>query len=937
MDSYDGTAPDPSAADRDRIPGTRDEVPVDEDRAGREPIDLLLRDLRTGGDGLSAADATRRLLIYGPNRLPRARGRGWWVDIANQLIHPLALLLWVAAVLAWVAGTPILSWAILAVIVVNALVAFLQEQQATHAVEAMEGYLPARARVLRDGRTQMVPAEQVVPGDLLVVAEGDLVCADARLLDGSVEIDMSALTGESAPVRRSAGTIDRADRLIEAPDAVFSGSTCVQGKARAVVFATASHTELGRIAALSHRVTGDLSPLERQVRRSAWLIAGVAVVVGGLFLPLGLLAGLTLGEAAIFAVGLLVANVPEGLLPTITLALAVGVRSLARSGALVKRLSAVETLGSTSVICTDKTGTLTVNRMRVVSVWWAGQWTDPGPEVPARPAQVMVDCQELDLTADPMERALRECGEQLGQRPYTPEVVFGFDPRRKRMSVVVRRDGRLVVQTKGAPEMVVPLCTSWSTGDGAEPLAPADRAEVLRAVDEGAARGLRIMALASRPATALPPDADRAETDLCLLGLVALEDPPRPEVRAAVAECHRAGLRIHVVTGDHAATATAIARRFGISADRVVGGADIDRMSDEELGRLLAQPGEFVIARSTPEGKLRIAETLRRRGEVVAMTGDGVNDAPALHRADIGVAMGRSGTDVARAAATMVLTDDNFATIAAAIREGRRAYENLRKFVLYIFAHAVPEVVPFAVFALSAGTVPLPLTVLLILAIDLGTETLPALALGRERAEPDLMLRPPRPPAQRLISGRMLVRAWLLMGSLSAVLAMGIYFEVLTSAGWHPGDPVGAGMPLHDAYLQAVTATFAAIVACQIGTAFAARTERAALLTLGVFTNRMLLWAIAIEVVFAAALIYLPPLQVMFGTAALPWSVLAQLLVCPVLVWSADEIFRWVGRRRAAHPHRPSGASSGNGRSAAPSAPELTGPAGLRPTAGRHR
>ena len=286
------------------------------------------------------------------------------MDIANQLIHPLALLLWVAAVLAWVAGTPILTCAILAVILVNALVAFLQEQEATHAVEAMAGYLPARARVLRDGRTQMVPAEQVVPGDVLVVAEGDLVCADARLLDGSVEIDMSALTGESAPVRRSAGTIDRAERLIEAPDAVFSGSTCVQGNARAVVFATASHTELGRIAALSQRVTGGLSPLERQVRRSAWLIAGVAVLVGALFLPLGLLAGLTLGEAAVFAVGLLVANVPEGLLPTITLALAVGVRSLARSGALVKRLSAVETLGSTSVICTDKTGTLTVNRMR---------------------------------------------------------------------------------------------------------------------------------------------------------------------------------------------------------------------------------------------------------------------------------------------------------------------------------------------------------------------------------------------------------------------------------------------------------------------------------------------------------------------------------------------------------------------------------------------
>ncbi len=876
------------------------ELPVDESRAGREPLALLLRDLRTSAEGLSPADVDRRLLVYGPNRLPHPTGRGWWVDIITQLVHPLALLLWVAAALAWLAGTPVLTWAILAVIAVNAVVAFLQERQAARAVEAIGQYLPAHARVMRAGHSHTVPADQVVPGDVLVITEGDLVCADARLLDGSVEVDMSALTGESVPVRRSAQEVDRADRLIDAPDAVFSGTTCVQGRAMAVVFATAAHTELGRIAALSQRVSSGLSPLERQVRRSAWLIAGVAVLIGILFLPLGMLAGLTVEEAGIFAVGLLVANVPEGLLPTITLALAVGVRSLARSGALVKRLSAVETLGSTSVICTDKTGTLTENRMRIVSAWRAGRWVDPGPVVGATAAQVMVDCQELELTADPMELALRECGERLGQRPVDPRAVFGFDPRRKRMSVVVRRAGRLVVETKGAPEVVLPLCTMWSVPDGAAPLGPADRATVLQAVDEGAARGHRIMALAARTIADEPPDADQAEAGLCLIALVALEDPPRPEVAAAVAGCHRAGIRIHVVTGDHAVTATAIARRVGIGADRVVSGPDVDAMSDRTLDQLLAEPGEFVFSRSTPEGKLRIAEALRRRGEVVAMTGDGVNDAPALHRADIGVAMGRSGTDVARAAATMVLTDDNFATIAAAVREGRRAYENMRKFVLYIFAHAVPEVVPFAVFALSAGAVPLPLTVLLILAIDLGTETLPALALGRERAEPDLMVRPPRPPAQRLISGRMLARAWLLMGSLSAALTLGIYFTVLLGAGWYPGAPVGAGTPLHDAYRQAVTATFAAIVACQIGTAFAARTDRAALRTLGVLSNPMLLWSIGVEVAFAAALIYLPPLQQVFGTAALPVSVLVLLVPCPILVWSADEWFRWWGRHRAA-------------------------------------
>lgn len=877
-----------------------------DERPTREPLDTLLRDLRTGRDGLGSREAARRLGIHGPNTLPAAHRTNWVRELLRQFTHPLALLLWLAAGLAWVAGAPVLCWAILAVIVINAAVAYIQERQAERAIDALSRYIPQQAAVVRDGVVSIVPAVDLVPGDVILVGEGDRVSADARLIEGTVEVDLSTLTGESAPVTRSAGAVDRAERLIDAPDAVFSGAQCTSGQARAVAFATGARTELGRIAALSRQPSPLPSPLERQIRRATWLIAGVAVGVGALFLPLGLWAGLSLPEAGMFAIGLLVANVPEGLLPTITLALAVGVRVLARQGALVKQLSAVETLGSTTVICTDKTGTLTRNAMRVTGVWSAGRMVDPAtPSEGLEPvAEVMVDCNELDRLSDPMELALREAGEALGARAAPRAATFPFDPKRRRMSVVSRRTDHLTIAVKGAPEALLPLCTSVFDGQGGRPSTDAARRDVLGAVDTFARHGLRVLALASRPAAEVPEDAASAESGLCLLGLVALADPPRPEVPAAVAECHRAGITIHVVTGDNGRTASEIARQVGIAADRVVGGSEADALSEPQLDALLARPGELVFARSAPEGKLRIAEALQNEGHTVAMTGDGVNDAPALRRADIGVAMGRSGTDVARQAATMILTDDNFATIVNAVREGRRAFDNLRKFVLYIFVHAVPEVVPFILFALSGGLIPLPLTVLQILAIDLGTELLPALALGREKAEPDVMSRPPRPRSEPLITGRLLARAWALMGVISAVLALAAFFAVLLAGGWSPGAPVGPGDPLHGVYIQATTATFATIVACQVGTAFAARTERTSLRRLGLLSNPLLLAAIGVELAFAAALCFVPALQAVFGTAPPPWWLLLLLLPCPVVVWGADEAVRWLGRRRSSRQPR---------------------------------
>ncbi|TMQ90517.1 cation-transporting P-type ATPase [Actinomadura soli] len=864
----------------------------------REPLPLLRKELRTGDRGLSGREAARRLAVYGPNQVRRREKRSLSRLLSAQLLHPLALLLWGAGALAFMAGMPVLGWAILAVIVVNAVFALLQEHQAENAVEALAAYLPEMAHVVRDGRRQAVGAAALVPGDLIVVEEGDKIPADARLTGGGLEVDLSMLTGESAPVERVAAPAEPGVALVHEPNLVFSGTTCTGGEAKAIVFATGGHTELGRIAALSQRAPRRDSPLEAQVKRVAWLIAAVAVGMGLVFLLIGALVGLPLTDALMFAIGLLVANVPEGLLPTITLALAVGVRVLAKRGAVVKRLSAVETLGSTNVICTDKTGTLTQNRMRLQAHWTPQTGTVTGPGAPpAELARAMTECttvsygEDGELQGDPTEIALAEGSgpglpARLAARDERRRALFRFDARLRMMSTVAQHDGRFRVYVKGAPEAVLARTSG------------ADRDAVMAVVADLAQRGLRVLAVAVRdlpPGAGAPARREDAEAGLRLLGLAGLYDPPRPQVAGAVRRCHDAGLRVHIVTGDNGATAAAVAAEVGIGVPCLHVVAESERIHDHELDELLTGDAEIVFARSSPETKLKVADALRAHGQIVAMTGDGANDAPALHQAHIGVAMGRSGTDVAREASTMVLTDDNFATIVTAIESGRRVYDNVRKFILYIFAHAVPEIVPFLVFALSGGLVPLPLTVLQILAIDLGTETVPALALGREPAEPGIMNRPPRPSRQGVISRDMLIRAWGYLGLVSAALVMSVFFYVLWRAGWHPGDATGEGAALHHAYLTATTATFAGLVTCQIGTAMAARTDHASLREVGLTSNPLLLAGIAFELIFAAALIYLPPLQGLFGTAALSWDVLAIIATFPVIVWAADELRR---RRR---------------------------------------
>ena len=859
--------------------------------------------------GLTGAEAARRLELDGPNVLVRREGSELPRQILEQLANPLALLLWVAAALSAATAGRTLAVVIVGVIVINAIFALVQERQAERAVEALRAYIPAIAAVIRDGVRMSVPAAELVPGDLLVVEEGARISADARLVSGAVEVDMSTLTGESMAVERVAGSQPPGLDPLTAPNLVFSGTACTGGEAEAIVLATGMRTQLGRVASLTAGVRRDRSPLERQITRVAWLIALIGCVVAAAFVPIGILAGLDPTQAALFAVGLLVANVPEGLLPTITLALATGARDLAKKGALVKRLSAVETLGSASVICTDKTGTLTRNRMRTVEIWTAQGAVAVDPESSRPLGTVTPSSRELleaavycsnaepgreDAVGDATEVAIVLAAAAFGAAPTAVERaaarnhLYHFDPALRMMSTVDRMPFGLALHAKGAPEEVLRRC---------EGLSNAELRNVHRAVERYAARGLRVLAVAVRTLQAAPGNREAAESGLRFLGLIAMVDPPRPEVARAVEDCHRAGIRIMVITGDHGLTASQIARQVGICRGEpvVVTGEELARMHDDQLEAVLRESPEVLFARSSPDAKLRICEALRRQGQVVAMTGDGVNDAPALRRADLGVAMGVSGTDVAREAATMVLTDDNFAHIVSAIEEGRRIYDNVRKFILYVFAHATPEIVPFLCFALSGGAIPLPLTVLQILAIDLGTETLPALALGREPAEPGVMHERPRPAGEGIVQRAMLTRAWLVLGATSAALAMAGFLFVLVHGGWHPGADTGAGAPLHELWRQATTMTFISIVMCQVGTAIAARTQRNESRTPSLRSNRLLLWGIGFELVFTAALVYVPVLSGLFGMSAPPAEALLLSLTFPPVVWGVDEM-----RRRAA-------------------------------------
>lgn len=957
------------------------------------PPEDVLAALESSAGGITPVEAQRRLRHYGRNELPEPPQRPLWLRFVDQLTHFMALLLWVAGILAFVARTPELGWAIWAVIWINAGFSFWQEYQAERALVALKQLLPSQVQVYRGGELCPLDAAELVRGDLLQLEEGMRVPADARLIQAdNLSVDVSSLTGESLPVARSAAAVpvhadlpitgaqSQPERLApsEISNLVLAGSTIVAGRGQAVVYATGAHTEFGHVAHLTTSVQREPGSLEQQISRIVRVITAIALGMGGLVFLLSVaLIGLNLTESLIFAVGIIVANVPEGLLPTVTLALALGVQRMARRNALVRRLSAVEGLSATSVICTDKTGTLTQNEMTVHYLWLptnsppiaesataqhagqilapalpplllpvSGTGYDPGTGSVDLPDQAQAGWQvQLLLTGaalcsnarlvhptassrwqeigDPTEAALLVVATKAGlsapalQARLPRRRELPFDSGRRMMTVVldwsaaeVWRDGSSQIAfTKGAPLELLRHCQSLLVDGETLPLDRQQQETVIAANDGFAAGGLRVLGLAARRGgpelCALPP----AELEQCLtfIGLLAMYDPPRPEVPVALQQCHQAGIKVTMVTGDYGLTAAAIARQIGLAANhvRVVTGEHLRRLSDAQVRQVLAYRRTPLFARMAPEDKLRLVQTYQRMGEIVAVTGDGINDAPALRAAAIGVAMGRNGTDVAREAADIVLTDDNFASISGAVEQGRGIYHNIRKFMTYILASNIPEIVPFLAMLLLG--IPPALTILQILAVDLGTDMVPALALGAEAPEDDVMELPPERQRRPLLDLPLLVRAYGFLGLIEGSLAMLGFFLV-----WWSWDYTFSGLQAltpailnHRAtpevmavYAQATTMTLAVIVACQIGNLFACRSDHRSVFQLNWIGNRLLWLGILVECLVLLACIYVPVLSRVFQTAPLAGWQWLLLPLCPIILLGAEELRKLLLRRR---------------------------------------
>jgi calcium-translocating P-type ATPase len=882
-----------------------------EERAGEAalaPADVLAL-LGSGPDGLAADEGLLRLHACGPNRLERIRRRPLVARFLEQFWSFFAVLLWIGGACAFLAGMPQLGWAIFGVIVVNGAFSFFQEYRAERAVEALQGMLPQHITVLRGGREARLVVTGLVPGDVVRLEEGDQIPADGQLLSAAgLRVDQSALTGEAHPVFKLPAAGDSRSRVPfpERQELVFAGTGVVAGTGTMVTRATGMQTELGAIAHLTQAVAETPSPLQREMVRVTRIVTGLAVSFGVAFFTLGTALGLLpVAEGFVFALGVIVANVPEGLLPTLTLALALGVQGMARRACIVKRLSAVETLGATTVICTDKTGTLTQGRMEARFAWAAGRTralSDPGTGgadgVRELFEAAVLASQASAERGDPTEVAMIVAAARAGVDPgkvraaHPLLVPHPFDSFRKRMTLIRATADGPVAFVKGAPRETLALCETIRWSGRTEPLADAVRRAIVQEHDRLAAEGLRMLAVATRPVPdeLLEGGASRVEQQLTFLGMVALWDPPRPEVAGAVAMCHRAGIRVVMVTGDYGLTAQAIARQVGLPVEKVVTGEEVERLRPEVLQRLLAEPA-VLFARTSPAHKLALVSALAAAGHVVAVTGDGVNDAPALKAAAVGVAMGRRGSEVAKEAAVVVITDDNFASIVSAIRQGRAIYANMGKFVTYIFASNVPELVPYLAFVLLG--IPLPLTVMQILAVDLGTDLLPALALGAEPPEPGVMDQPPRARRERLLGARRLLHAYGFLGAAEAVFALAAFFWTYWLTGWRPGMPMAATGAL---YRRATTMTLAGIVAAQIGNVFACRTDRESVFRAGFFGNPFVFVGIAAELGLLLLLIVTPPLAEVFGLAALGVSEWGFLVWIPPAMLLLEEGRKAVAR-----------------------------------------
>ena len=938
------------------------------------PLDDLYRELGSGPDGLSTVDAARRLDERGLNVLPAAKKVPLSRKAFAQVRNLFNVLLIFAALLSFLTSSPQMGFAILAVVLVAVLFSLFQERRAERAVEALQELVPEEAKVMRDGAVKKVPVAHIAVGDVLSLEEGDKVPADARLVTAfEVDVDNSTLTGESEPVRRTTTPPEPGFEgpITDFPNVAFAGTVVTSGSASAIVLATGLDTRFGEVVAMTHAVEEPLSPLQLQLDHAAKLNVYVAVAVSVVFLAVGLfVVHLQVPDGILFMIGVLTCLVPEGLQITVTLSLAMSSLSLSKRNVVVKRLSSVETLGSTTVICTDKTGTITEGQMTVRKVWVSGQVLDVTGEGYEPEGSVFLgdrglvagdrtDLRLLSLAAalnnkatlvppldrrksrwtavgDSTEAALLVLAAKMNLDPKAtlasqPRIgMIPFESGRKMMTSVHREaGGRVLAYVKGAGLEILSRSTHVQLEGSAVPMTEKWGQTIRAQIDAFAREAYRVLALGVRelPGPMEKYDSATVESALTFVGLVAILDPPRPDVPEAVAKARRAGMRIVMMTGDHELTAEAIARKVGIitSSDHVVvTGYQLSKMTDDELDAILDTP-EAVFARITPEQKLRVVHGLQSKGETVAVTGDGVNDAPALLEADIGIAMGITGTDVARESADMVLLDDNFASIVNGTEVGRSVFDNLRKFIIYVFSHNWAELVSFVVFVLFLTPLTLPLTVVGILSIDLGMEIPPSLALTLEPPEPGIMDRPPRAKGSRIFDVATMSRS-AYMGILIGAVSLFWCFSIWSQAGWSlhlaswPSDSSQTA-----AYLTGTTVVIAGIMAGQLGTLFATRTNVAPAFSLSPFRNRWLLPGIAAELVVLLGIVYVPFVQHALATNAFPPVTWIYLYSIAPIILVLEETRKFVVRRVLLPPTVP----------AAPAAPgpAVEGALGRQPEA----
>ncbi len=886
---------------------------------GQLPPADVYASLHSSHQGLTSSEVEERLIHVGPNlfevvdhwKLARTLGR--------QFTNFFAILLIISAAICFIAhrinpheGMGVLGCALIVVALLNALFSFIQEYRAEKAMEALKKFLPHLVEVCRDSRICRIPASGIVPGDVVVLSEGDKIAADLRIIasDGLM-IDNAPLTGESAAIRL---TSQMQDKVIEECQNIgFAGCTVIKGSGRGVVFATGLRTHFGRIAQLSQTIRRTGSPLEREISRMIRILTTIACTMGFSFFIYGVLSGKPLWMNLVFMMGIIVANVPEGLLPTLTLALVMGSLRMAKKNVLVTSLSAVEALGAVHVICTDKTGTLTLNQLTITRMVEprSGEAMPPAREQElATLALAASDVRQSadQLLGDPLDVAVANkwASLGLGEMATVQRQVrrhFAFDVERRRSGGIVNLSGRRLFVVKGAFEAIRPMVGAVGMEESNEETALAEHLTASEAVmQQLAAQGLRVIVVAYRQLTAgegetIPDEAGAGslEHDLLLAGFLGIEDPVRPEVAPAVAKCHTAGIEVLMITGDHPATALAVASKAGIispgSTTHLAGEALKQLTVDALVDQL--QQGVRVFARTTPEQKMKIVTALKHMDRVVAMTGDGVNDAPALRAADIGIAMGKQGTDVARESAQIILLDDNFASIVDGIEEGRTVFENMKKFTSYVLVSNGPEILPYLLYIVLP--VPLALNIIHILSIDLGTDLVPSMGLGQEPADPEVMRKPPRNPSQSLLTRQLMIRSYCFLGLIEGIWALFLFFYVLFSGGWHYGALLDASSPLHQ---SATGITLSTILLMQIGNLVGRRYEFRSGLDLGLFSNRLIFAGILIQIVFSWAILYSPPLARALNTGPVTAEIYGLAWLGIVLIFAIDYLRKVLVNRR---------------------------------------